>query len=135
MILIVGGAFQGKLEYACKLTGYKKEDFLDGAVCSEEAVFGAKGIHHFHEYVKNRMKEGRDCQDLAEKLLMENPDIVIVANELGYGIVPMDPFDRSWRETVGRVCTRLAKGADRVERVVCGLGMVLKSGAVPFPRE
>ena len=131
MILIVGGAFQGKLDYACRLTGYKKEDFLDGGTCLEDAAFGAKGIRHFHEYIKNRMKEGRDCQELAEKLLMENPDVVIITNELGYGIVPLDPFDRNWRETVGRVCTGLAKGAERVDRVVCGLGMVLKLEQLP----
>lgn len=126
MILIVGGAFQGKLDYACRLTGYRKEDFLDGRACLEQEIFGAKGICYFHEYIKNRMKEGRNCLDLAEQLLMKNPDLVIVTNELGYGIVPLEPFDRSWRETVGRVCTGLAKGADRVDRVVCGLGAVLK---------
>ena len=63
MILIVGGAFQGKLDYACRLTGYKKEDFLDGGTCLEEAAFGAKGIRHFHEYIKNRMKGESACRE------------------------------------------------------------------------
>ena len=49
-----------------------------------------------------------------------------MTNELGYGIVPIDPFDRSWRELTGRICTELAEHADEVTRVVCGIPVVLK---------
>ena len=63
---------------------------------------------------------------LIPKLLQENPRIVLVTNELGYGIVPIDPFDRSWRELTGRICTELAEHADEVTRVVCGIPVVLK---------
>ena len=31
MILIIGGAFQGKKEYAKKTFGLKEEEFVDGA--------------------------------------------------------------------------------------------------------
>ena len=39
---------------------------------------------------------------------MKNPDLVLISNELGYGVVPMDVFDRNYRETTGRVCTEIA---------------------------
>ena len=33
--------------------------------------------------------------------MQKNPDIVLVSNELGYGVVPIDAFDRNYRETTG----------------------------------
>ena len=48
------------------------------------------------------------------------------ANELGYGVVPIDKFDREYRETTGRVCTRLAKKSKSVVRIICGMECVLK---------
>lgn len=38
----------------------------------------------------------------------------------------MEAFDRKWREKTGRVCTELARQADTVYRVVCGIGIPLK---------
>ncbi|MCI9019059.1 MAG: cobinamide kinase, partial [Lachnospiraceae bacterium] len=53
-------------------------------------------------------------------------EAVIVVNELGSGVVPIDAFDRNYRETTGRICCELAKKAREVHRVVCGIGMVIK---------
>ena len=52
----------------------------------------------------------------------------LVANELGCGIVPMDPFERQFREAFGRLCCRLAQEAKEVHRVICGLGTVIRRG-------
>ena len=61
------------------------------------------------------------------ELTEENPNVVLVSEEVGYGIVPADAFERRYRETVGRICTELAAGSSKVTRVVCGIGMVLKN--------
>ena len=45
---------------------------------------------------------------------------------VGCGVVPLDPAERAWREEVGRLCCALAQKAERVERIFCGLSMVLK---------
>ena len=63
---------------------------------------------------------------LAQKLIDGNPDIIIVSQEVGYGVVPVDAFDRKYREAVGRVCTKLAAYSRKVTRVVCGIGTVIK---------
>lgn len=128
MILIIGGAYQGKLDYAVKLVGCDREAFVDGAVCNMEDMAVAKGIFHFHEYVRRRLQQDKTLEGciLAKEIIENNPNLVVVSNELGYGIVPVDKFDRLWRETTGRVCTELAVYAQEVHRVVCGLGMILK---------
>jgi len=124
MVLVMGGCFQGKTAYALNLFGIDKSDVADGMNCSLDRIYSAKLFYHFHEYIKRLMQEDREFS-LAE-LLKRNPDIVIVTNELGYGIVPVDQFDREYREKTGRICCQLAKEAKEVHRVVCGLGMVIK---------
>lgn len=139
MKLIIGGAFQGKLSYAKKM--YHAENWIDGRDCGFDEIMTCSGIHHFHEYIRRMLSEhGHDSRDgvgslidlerqaeaFAGELYGKNPDILIVSNELGYGVVPMEKFDRDYRETVGRVCTCIASKADEVVRVVCGIGTRIK---------
>lgn len=128
MILIIGGAFQGKKEYAKKTFGLKEEEVADGACCGEEELYQAKAVLHLHEFVRRSLKEGRDIGGMAERILQKNPSVILLCNELGSGVVPVEAFDREWREATGRLCCRLAAEAEEVHRVVCGIGMVIKHG-------
>ena len=49
-----------------------------------------------------------------------------LAQELGCGVVPMDAFERAWRERTGRIGCELAKQAEAVYRVTCGIGTRIK---------
>ncbi|MCD8362631.1 MAG: bifunctional adenosylcobinamide kinase/adenosylcobinamide-phosphate guanylyltransferase [Lachnospiraceae bacterium] len=124
MILVTGGCFQGKKDYAFETFQIARKDAADGADCAMEAIFEVKLLYHFHEYIRRMLQTGQEL-DL-EKLQLENPDIVLVTNELGYGVVPVDQFDREYREKTGRVCCEIAKRAKEVHRVVCGIGTVIK---------
>ena len=106
MILIIGGAFQGKKAYAEKTFSLKEEDFTDGACCTEEELYQAKAVLHFHEFVRRNLKEGRDIGGMAERILQKNPSVILLCNELGSGVVPVEAFDREWREATGRLCCR-----------------------------
>ena len=125
MKLVVGGAFQGKFNFVNKQFPDVKE-WLDGYTCSRSEIFACKGMVHFHDFIKRELKEGRSTEGLAEEIIEKNPDIIIVSNELGYGVVPVDPFDRKYREAVGRVCEILAAFSEEVYRVVCGIGTAIK---------
>lgn len=126
MILIIGGAFQGKKSYAEETFSLKETDFIDGRTCGWEDIYQAKAVSHFHEYIRRCLANGRKTSQLAEELFARNPEVIIIANELGSGVVPVDAFDREYREAAGRICCELAKEASQVHRVVCGLGMALK---------
>ena len=67
-----------------------------------------------------------DLEGLPQELLERNPQVCILTNEVGYGVVPVEAFDRKYREMVGRVCEQLAARSEEVHRVVCGIGMVIK---------
>ena len=124
MILVTGGCFQGKTAYACEKFGIEEKDTIDGRTCPLEAIVHAKLLYHFHEYIKRLMEEEKEFS--LETLLEKNPDIILVTNELGYGVVPVDRFDRAYREKTGRICCQIAKAATEVHRVVCGIGTVIK---------
>lgn len=129
MWLITGGAYQGKLQYALEITGIKENDIIEGSNCELNELLEAPLVHHFHLWIKRRMEEGQEVTEinkLVDQILHRNPNIVIIVDELGCGIVPMDAFDRNYRESVGRVCCKIAKEAKEVHRVICGLGMVIK---------
>lgn len=137
MKMVIGGTFQGKLAYA-KARYQVTDGWVDGAQCEVEALERCKGVYHFHELVRSMIKASEKDQSwiasadnqaetFAAWLYEKNPEIIIVTNELGYGIVPMDQFDREYREMTGRICCALAKRSEEVVRVACGLGMVIKS--------
>lgn len=124
MEMIIGGAFQGKEALARK--EHPNIVWTDGKEADWDSVREAKGILNFHEFIRKEMKAGKEISELTENLIRCNPDVILVSDEVGYGVVPIDAFDRAYREAVGRVCTKLAAYSDRVTRVVCGIGTVIK---------
>ena len=124
MELIIGGAYQGKWEYAKKR--FPQMDWVSGESCTLEELLQAGGVHGFHHFLGRQIDEGADVQNLPELIFEKNPDLVIVSDEVGYGVVPADARDRAFREAVGRVCCKLAEKARRVHRVVCGTGTLIK---------
>ena len=124
MKMIIGGAFQGKTAQEKKK--YPDIVWVDGADADWNLIGTAKGILNFHEFIRNEMQKKKDVSGLAEQLISCNPDVVLVSDEVGYGVVPIDAFDRAYREAVGRICTKLAAYSSDVTRVVCGIGTVIK---------
>ena len=142
MKLIIGGAFQGKKAFAERLRTAQAEAgsagpaalaeaaavsaAADGAVCEFDEIFRVPVLYHFHDYIRRCLEEERDFSNLTEELMERNPQIILVTNELGYGVVPIDKFDRRYRESHGRICCKIAAAAEQVWRVYCGIGDRIK---------
>lgn len=124
MILITGGAFQGKREFARTLKKDARE--VEGALLNQESLAQAEVVTDFHMYIQKLLMEGKDAQEEVKQLLCQKPELILTVAELGCGIVPADAFDRKYRETVGRICCEIAKEAEAVYRVTCGIGMRIK---------
>ena len=52
----------------------------------------AEGVLDFQEFIRKELKAGHDVAGLAEKLAEGNPDIVVVSQEVGYGVVAHGRF-------------------------------------------
>jgi adenosyl cobinamide kinase/adenosyl cobinamide phosphate guanylyltransferase len=63
---------------------------------------------------------------LEDALAAARTPIVLIANEVGSGIVPDHPLGRKFRDLQGVLNQRMAARADRVALVVAGLPLALK---------
>ncbi len=63
---------------------------------------------------------------LVEACRLAAGPLVLVSNEVGFGIVPENALARRFRDEAGRLHQRLGAVADRVVLVVAGLPMILK---------
>lgn len=135
MKMIIGGAFQGKLRYARRM--YPEITWADGSVCPYDEIRTCEGIFHLEAYIRRVMQEeeAQSYLEILYELAGTNPGIVVISDEIGYGLVPADPFERRYRETAGRICTRLAADSIQVDRVVCGIAVTLKKEEAPLEKE
>lgn len=113
MKLIIGGYHAGKREFTARQWGYAEENF-------SRDLQGGPLLRDAHLLLRDNPAE---WQFLLPPLLEKE---VVLCDEVGGGVIPLDKADREWREAVGRLTTALAAEADEVWRVCAGLGMRLK---------
>ena len=103
MLFITGPPYSGKRTFASR--------------------FGGRQIFD----VQTLAAAASDLEKLADELAAYD---VVIATEIGGGIVPMDAGERTAREAAGRLACLLAARADCVVELFCGLPTVLK-GELP----
>lgn len=129
MELYIGGRAQGKLNYV--LTKYPKAECFDENNFTLLTNWEAKEIivwNHFHLSMKKMIGEMgvEKAKAYVRETISQQNNLVIISDEIGNGIVPMDESDRVYREETGRMLVEIAGKAVRVERIICGLAQVIK---------
>ena len=103
MIFITGPLYSGKRTFAQNFPGTRITDVQELAAAAE------------------------DLESLADRLAAYD---LVLATEVGGGVVPMDAAERAAREAAGRLACLLAERADCVVQMFCGIPTVLK-GELP----
>ena len=84
-------------------------------------------------WLSNLLLAGRNIAAETEALAAVLPRlsgaVVLIANEVGFGIVPENALARTFRDAAGRLNQRVAAVAERVVLVAAGLPLVLKDTA------
>ena len=106
MIFVTGPLFAGKAEYIKK------------TLCLDDTAFAACSVRDVQELVPCA-----ELEALADELAKKR---VVIATEIGGGVVPVEAEARQKREQAGRLACMLAARADTVIRVCCGLPELLK---------
>ena len=125
MVLIFGGAYQGKVEFAKENFGVTENDVF---ICTEdtEIDWSYKVIANLDQAFLKHVNEGKESREVLEENLDTLKDKILIVNDISQGIVPMERNLRDWREMTGRAMLYISKEADEVYRVFCGLGSKIK---------
>ena len=102
--------------------------FVTGPLYSGKRTFAQQFPGRRIADVQALAAQSKDLSQLADELA-QNYDIIL-ATEVGGGVVPMDAAERAAREAAGRLACLLAARADCVVQLFCGIPTVLK-GELP----
>lgn len=122
---VIGGIAQGKLKYVLDKYNLTQEDVCNGEECDYNNI-NKRVVYNFHIICKRLLEDHIDIRSFVEELINKNEDIIIISNEIGYGIIPEVKKEKIWREETGRASTIIAKEFEIVTRVISGIPMVLK---------
>lgn len=120
MILILGGAYQGKRDYAIRRFSLKEEDIF--TCTGGEIDFSRKCVDKIEEFTWNCPDPVSYFQENREKWA----DSVLICRDISGGVVPLGADRRQWQRKNGALCQYLASEAAEVVRVFCGLEQRLK---------
>ncbi len=116
MVLITGGAASGKRLFAEGL----KSSFPNKKI---------KIVSDYPEKVISDLQNGLAPLEEVKKYLAafnDELELFVITREVGSGVIPVDGFERLWREEAGRVNCFLASAADEVYLMNCGIGRKIK---------
>lgn len=124
MHVIFGGAFNGKRAYVEKLVRGQRVQWVDAGEDVPVLLPGTEVIVVF----------GVECllEPQLNKLLGqlkqwdEQAKVIVIATEIGRGIVPMEARLRKLRDEVGRFYQQLFLKAERVTRIWYGIAQTIK---------
>ena len=112
MIFVTGPMFSGKREYIKSALNLSDEEFAERAVWNVEELVSEKAV---------------TLEAIADELALKE---IVIADEIGCGLVPLDASEREKRERAGRLACMLAERADTVIRVVCGCPQILRGAGL-----
>ncbi len=148
MIFVTGPLFSGKRTFVKNLFGWDDDQLRRNAVLDAQDLAASEGLETLAsrlaasasspeaaaerpvssegslEMLADRLAASQgSLETLADRLASQS---VVIASEIGGGVVPLDPDQRAAREKAGRLACLLAERADIVVRMCCGLPEVLK---------
>ncbi len=126
MVLIIGGSYQGKLDFARKRFGLADDDIQFCDESTEALDFSRHCVAYVDRFALNRIRAGAEPAEALGADPGLYRDVIFIANDISGGIVPMEPSLRAWREACGRMNLKLAGEADEVWRLFCGISQRVK---------
>ena len=120
MILIIGGAYQGKMDFAKETFGITDADVY--TCVDSEVDFSKRCICKLEEFTAHNDDPIRYFESNRE----DWQNSILILRDIFCGVVPMGAENRAWRQRTGRLAQYLSKEAQQVSRIFCGLEQRLK---------
>ena len=126
MILVFGGAYQGKLDYALERFKLEEGDVFRCSDSDAGMPGDKKLIYGLDKWLLALVRADEDAADALGQFIENRKDAVVICNDISCGIVPVDATLRKWRETVGRALAKLSSVSDETIRLFCGIPARIK---------
>ena len=132
--LVIGGRAQGKSAYVKKKYPHAgcldEKDLTEGGrLPIEDQTQEIILWDHFHLCVRIWQQAGMtmdEMQDRIEEICRACRRLVIISDEVGNGVVPLQKEDRVYRDLVGNLLIEIASKAERVDRIICQIPQQIK---------
>ena len=125
MVLIFGGAYQGKFSYARERFGLTDADIYccpDG----DTKVPAGRAVYGFERWILALLDAGRDVLPAVRSFIAASSDTVVISRDISCGVVPADPRLRAWRDETGKALAMVARASDEAVRLFCGIPSRIK---------
>jgi len=125
MILVFGGAYQGKTAFVTNDLNIPASDMY---VCTDKSgiSYDNQIINRFHEFVYGMILRSADPISYVNEHLSDFQGKVIIMDDVCSGVVPLGKENRLFRECAGKIMQIFSRNADEVYRVFCGVAERLK---------
>lgn len=126
MILIIGGAYQGKLDFAKNEFNIGESDIF---YCNDKNIeidFNKNIIANIDKFILAMIKNNKEPIKYINDNIHKFSNKIITCEDISCGVVPIDYQMRVLRESIGHCLSILSKNSDRVVRLFCGIPMDLK---------
>jgi len=125
MVLIFGGAYQGKLSYAQDRFGFSQNDVY---MCGADTAMpeNKKVVYEIDKWILALIKADMHTEEVMQRFIDCNPQAIVICNDISCGVVPTDTVLRKWREAVGKSLLELSRCSDEVVRLFCGIATRIK---------
>jgi adenosylcobinamide kinase/adenosylcobinamide-phosphate guanylyltransferase len=135
--LVTGGAFNGKKQWVKEWYKLDEMDHQWHSFYEEkqvpdftEDIVVLEGIERYVRTLLEKAETAFEARALFKKDLehwaKEERDIVLIGTDMMKGIVPMNAFDRHWRDAAGWCFQDAAAASSRVDTIWYGIAEMIK---------
>ena len=136
MILVIGGKFQGKLDFVKNNFDIDEKHIFD---CEKKYLFNItyknlnstdkfSVVDNLEHYVLRKTEEGLDTKDILVDFMSINFDekTIFICDDVSEGLVPLDKVERQYRENLGKILCYISAHSTDVYNVLYGIGRKIK---------
>lgn len=125
MILVFGGAYNGKLAYVKEKYNIDEEDIFYCTLGNLD--LDKKVICGLHIFVREMILNDKDPLEYIKNNIEKLEGKIIITDDIGMGIVPIEKRDRMWRDIHGKCIQYISLNCIKVIRIFFGIEKVLKN--------